>query len=285
MKSPTFLVPVTLLTALLLLASADANKDENKSPIPGRTRTNLPPQGYEDNLKVPGQDWGVHDITRPEPWIVTPGTASTQEKPGAAPSDAVVLFDGSDLSAWLGGGDNPAGWKVENGYMEVNGTGSIRTKESFGSCQIHLEFASPEKVEGDSQHRGNSGVMIMGLYEIQILDSFNNRTYSDGQAGALYGQFPPLVNASRKPGAWQMFDIIFEAPEYEGDKVVKPAFATVMHNGVILHNRAELVGQVAHKDPAVYKPHAARLPLTLQDHRNPVRFRNVWIRPLTGYDE
>lgn len=169
--------------------------------------------------------------------------------------------------------------------MEVNGTGSIRTRESFGSCQLHVEFATPTEVKSKSQGRGNSGVMIMGLYEIQVLDSFDNRSYSDGQAGSIYGQYPPLVNASRAPGQWQVFDIVFEAPEFDKEgELVKPAYITVFHNGIVVHNRATSLGQVAHKDPPQWKPHAEKLPLTLQDHGNPVRFRNVWIRPLTGYD-
>ena len=268
----------------ICLISVPVEAGKIKSMLKGRHRTGQPGQGYDDTMNVPGQPWGVHDKERPEPWIITPPTASTQEKSGTAPSDAVVLFDGTDLSHWQGGRKD-AKWIIKDGYMEVNGTGSIRTRESFGSCQLHVEFATPDEVKGDSQGRGNSGVMIMGLYEIQVLDSFENRSYSDGQAGAIYGQYPPLVNASREPGKWQVFDIVFEAPEFdEQGKLVKPAHITVFHNGVVVHNRATSLGQVAHQDPPQWKAHAAKLPLTLQDHGNPVRFRNVWIRPLTGYD-
>ena len=271
-----------LLSICLVSVPVEAGKI--KSILKGRHRTGQPGQGYDDTMNVPGQPWGVHDKERPEPWVITPPTASTQEKSGTAPSDAVVLFDGSDLSHWQGGGED-AKWIVKDGYMEVNGTGSIQTRESFGSCQLHVEFATPVEVKGNSQGRGNSGVMIMGLYEIQILDSFENRSYSDGQAGAIYGQYPPLVNASREPGKWQVFDIVFEAPEFdEQGELVMPAHITVFHNGVVVHNRATCLGQVAHQDPPQWKAHAAKLPLTLQDHGNPVRFRNVWIRPLTGYD-
>jgi len=251
--------------------------------LPGRSKSGLPPEGYEDNQLIPGQKWRVHDKARPEPDVVVSGTASTQRKAGTAPSDAVVLFDGKDLSKWTGRGGQ-AKWKVENGYMEVNGTGTISTRDSFGSCQLHVEFSTPEKPSAKSQGRGNSGIMIMGAYEIQVLDSFRNRTYSDGQAGAIYGQYPPLVNASRGPGQWQTFDIIFEAPAWDGDRLVRPAFVTVIHNGVLVHHRTQILGHVAHKDPPVYRKHAPEQPLQLQDHGNPIRFRNVWIRPLTGYD-
>ena len=259
--------------------------DDESPTIKGRKNSGLDPTGYTDTLKIPGQEWRVHDKDRPEPSIVDPGTSSTPDRPGKAPSDAIVLFDGTDLSQWVDGKGEPAKWKVENGYAEVNGTGSIKTKESFGSCQLHVEWAAPAEVKGESQGRGNSGVIVMTAYEIQVLDSFNNRTYSDGQAGAIYGQYPPLVNASRGPGEWQVYDIVFEAPEFDSERVVKPAYVTVLHNGVIVHNRTEVVGHVAHKDPAVYSPHPEKMPLLLQDHGNPIRFRNIWIRPLTYYDE
>jgi len=271
-----------VLSVVFVCTEADAGKI--KSKLKGRHRTGQPGQGYDDTLNVPGQQWGVHDKERPEPWIISAPTASTQAQPGNVPSDATVLFDGTNLSQWQGG-NGDAQWTVKDGYMEVNGTGSIRTRESFGSCQLHVEFATPTEVKSKSQGRGNSGVMIMGLYEIQVLDSFDNRSYSDGQAGSIYGQYPPLVNASRAPGQWQAFDIVFEAPEFDKEGVlVKPAYITVFHNGIVVHNRATSLGQVAHKDPPQWKAHAEKLPLTLQDHGNPVRFRNVWIRPLTEYD-
>ena len=196
-----------------------------------------------------------------------------------------MLFDGKDLKHWVGGNGKPAKWKVENGYMEVNKTGTIKTKEAFGSCQLHVEWASPAEVKSKSQGRGNSGVMIMGKYEIQVLDSFNNRTYSDGQASAIYGQYAPLVNASRKPGAWQTYDIIFDAPEFKDGKCVKPAYFTVLHNGVLVHHHRRSLGQVSHKFAPKNNPHPAKLPLQLQDHGNPVRFRNIWIRPLKNSTE
>jgi hypothetical protein len=245
--------------------------------------------GYSDTPVIPGSTYRVHDGTRPQPRIVTTGTESTQDAPGNRPSDAVVLFDGSGLSGWRSAKPDggPAGWKVENGYMEVvPGTGDIRTEAEFGDCQLHLEFAAPTVVKGEGQGRGNSGVFLMGRYEIQVLDCFNNPTYPDGTTGAVYGQFPPLVNACREPGAWQMYDIIWEAPRWEGDRNVRPARVTVLLNGVVLHHGKEIQGPTSHRQTTSYeKPHAPTGPLKLQDHGDLVRFRNIWYRPLTGYDE
>ena len=230
-----------------------------------------------------GKQWAVHDENRPHPRVVTPGTESTQDQPGKPPSDAVVLFDGKDLSRWKSAKGGEAPWKVENGVLVVNGGGDIVTKEPFGDCQLHVEWAAPTPASGQSQGRGNSGVKIMGRYEVQVLDSFGDaKTYADGQAGALYGQYPPLVNASRPPGQWQTYDIIFHAPKFGPDgKVLKPATATVLHNGVLVQDNTELKGTTAHKSPGVYKSHAPKEPLLLQDHHNLFRYRNIWIRPLT----
>jgi hypothetical protein len=221
--------------------------------------------------------WGVHDESRPRPPIVMPG-----EIDNAPPSDAIVLFDGTDLSAWKsikGGGE--AKWKVENGYMQVvPKTGNIQTRQAFGSCQLHIEWATPDVVKGTGQGRGNSGVFLMGKYEVQVLDSYDNVTYADGQAGGVYGQSPPLVNVCRKPGQWQAYDIIFHAPEFDGDKVVKPATITILQNGVLVQDHWVIKGTTFHKKQAHYEPHAGELPLKLQDHGNPMRFRNIWIRPL-----
>jgi hypothetical protein len=242
------------------------------------------PVGYTDTPEIPGQKWRVHDASRPAPKVVTPGTTFSHSAP--APSDAVILFDGHDLSKWKTG-NKPAGWKVENGYMEVAPkSGSIQTKDHFGDFQLHIEFATPHAVEGNSQGRGNSGVIIYGMYEVQVLDSFNNPTYADGQAGAMYGQLPPLVNASKVPGAWQSYDIIFETARWEDGKLVKKANVTVIHNGVLLHHKMEYSGPSLHRQVGTYKkqhpPHGA---IHLQDHGNPMRFRNIWIRSLGNYDE
>jgi hypothetical protein len=241
--------------------------------------------GYDDTPIIPGQKWRVHDVTRPRPRVVTPGAV-----PGAPPSDAIVLFDGKDLSRWVHksktGEETPAKWKVENGYFEVvGGAGSLYTKDKFGDTQWHLEWASPAEVKGTSQGRGNSGFLLMSRYEIQILDSFNNPTYADGGAGSIYGQWPPLVNAARKPGEWQTYDIVFEAPRFVGGQLAKPAFVTVFHNGVVLHNRKEIQGPMAHRQFTPYSPHNPEEPLMLQDHHNPVRYRNIWVRRLSGYDQ
>jgi hypothetical protein len=247
--------------------------------------------GFDDTPFLPDQPWRVHDHRRPRPTVITPGTFSSQDQPGRPPSDAVVLFDGRDLSHWMSFAQGstearPAGWKVENGYMEVvGGAGTIFSKEKFGDCQIHVEWASPLVPEGTSQGRGNSGVVIMGMYEIQVLDSYQNLSYADGQAGAMYGQWPPLVNAARPPGQWQTYDILFEAPVFEGARLVKPAYVTVLHNGVALHHRQPFIGRMTYREVATYGPHEPMGPLSLQDHGNPVRYRNIWVRPLGSYDQ
>jgi hypothetical protein len=240
--------------------------------------------GFTDTPMLPGMPWHVHDPARPKPPTVTPGAAL-----GAPPSDAVVLFDGKDLSKWMQRGPKneplEPKWPIRDGYFETGAkTGSLYTRDSFGDVQLHVEWSAPMPVVGISQGRGNSGVLLMGLYEIQVLDMFDNVTYADGQAGAIYGQWPPLVSAPRKPGEWQTYDIIFEAPRFDGGKLVKPAFQTVLWNGVIVHNRKEAMGPMVYRDVANYKtPHAAELPLMLQDHNNPVRYRNIWIRRIGSY--
>jgi hypothetical protein len=239
--------------------------------------------GFTDTPMGPGGKWHVHDSERPNPPIITPGTCSTQDKPGTAPSDAVVLFDGKDLSHWQSTAavtDVPPNWKVEDGCMVAEkGAGSAFTKESFGDIQLHIEWSVPTPAKGSGQGRGNSGVIIMGRYEVQVLDSYDNVTYADGQAGAVYGQYPPLVNACRPPGEWQSYDIIFEAPKFGADqKLVKPAYVTVLHNGVLIQNHREIIGAMAYKKLATYSFHGPELPLTLQYHGNAIRYRNIWVR-------
>jgi Domain of Unknown Function (DUF1080) len=225
--------------------------------------------------------WKIHDRSRPVPPVVDPGTASTQDAPGRPPSDAVVLFDGKDSSHWVGKDGGPAKWKVENGYMQVVAdTGNISSREAFGDCQLHVEFAEPTPAVGEDQDRGNSGVFLMGLYEIQVLDSYKSKTYADGQAAAVYGQYPPLVNASRPPGEWQTYDIVFHRPHFSDGKLTRPAHVTVLHNGVLVQDNVEPTGPTAHGERPPYKPGPDKLPMQLQDHGHPVRYRNIWYREL-----
>jgi hypothetical protein len=244
--------------------------------------------GYDDTPVIQNQQYKVHDGSRPQPRVVTPPTPSTQDAPGSAPSDAVVLFDGSGLDGWVSQKDGgPAGWKlVEGQAMEVvPGSGGIVSKETFGDCQLHVEWAAPAEVKGDGQGRGNSGVFLMNRYEIQVLDCYDNPTYPDGTAAGIYGQWPPLVNACRKPGDWQTYDIIWIAPRFEGERLISPARVTVIHNGLVVHHDKELNGPTQHRQLAEYSPHGESEPLSLQDHGDLVRYRNIWYRPLKGYDE
>jgi len=226
-------------------------------------------------------DWKVHDPDRPLPPLVDPGPAGL---PVPAPSDAVVLFDGTDLLHWEDAKGDPAGWRLtgDSAMEAVKKTGAIRTKAVFGSCQLHVEWASPKEVAGESQGRGNSGVFLMEMYEVQVLDNYQNTTYADGMAAAVYGQYPPLVNACRPPGEWQTYDIVFQAPRFDGGGgLVRPAFMTVFHNGILVQDHVELTGPTAWKQRPPYKAHADKLPISLQDHGNPVRFRNIWIREIS----
>jgi len=218
--------------------------------------------GFVDEYKS-GINWA-------EPKVIDPGPV------GGPPSDAILLFDGKDLAQWQNGDK----WLIQDGVATCRG-GGITTKESFGDCQLHLEWAAPAEVSGSGQGRGNSGVYMLGKYEIQILDSYDNKTYFDGQAASIYKQYPPLVNASRKPGEWQSYDIIFSAPRFDEDKkLTKPGYVTVLHNGVVVQNHSELKGGTFYDRPPAYEPHPPRGQIHIQDHGNPVRFRNIWLREL-----
>lgn len=225
--------------------------------------------------------WPQHSMERPEPREVDPGPYRPS---GPPPSDAIVLFDGKSLANWTSADSatKPARWKIVDGAMEVvAGTGAIATKQAFGDVQLHVEFREPTPPKGDGQERGNSGVFLMGRYEVQVLDSYHNRTYADGVAGAIYGQYPPLVNPSRPPGEWQTYDIIFHRPHFDASgKVTAPARMTVVHNGVLVQDNSILSGPTAHMKRPPYEKHPDALPLSLQDHGDPVRFRNIWIRKL-----
>ena len=233
-------------------------------------------------VDTPTGRWLIHDVNRPAPPIVTPGAASAD-----APSDAIVLFDGTaaSMANWTDTKKNPSKWRVADGYMgSVKGAGYIQTKEEFGSCQLHVEFATPSRVQGSSQGRGNSGVFLQGQYEVQVLDSYDNKTYPDGQCSALYGRAVPLANACRKPGEWQTYDIVYHRPTFDKDgNVARRATFTVFQNGILVQDHVELTGGTGWRGPHAisdYVPHGDKGPIMLQDHGNPVRYRNIWVREL-----
>ena len=215
------------------------------------------------------------EVWEPEPPVVTPSTDHT------APSDAIALFDGKDFSKWTNKDGGKVQWKIGDDAMTVvKGTGLIKSKQGFGSVQLHIEWRTPAEVVGESQGRGNSGIFLQGLYEVQVLDSYNNRTYSNGQAASIYKQHIPLVNACRGPGEWQTYDIIYQAPEFTDGKLVQPAYVTVIQNGVLVQNHVELKGPTVYIGAPKYESHEDKLPITLQDHGNPVSYRNIWVREL-----
>jgi hypothetical protein len=227
--------------------------------------------GYTNTPVLPWCGFHVHDPNRPAPRRINPGPAAA---PAPAPADAVVLFDVSDVSRWR----TPA-WKVEDGCI-VAGEGAFTTRQSFTNFQLHLEWMAPKDFEGPWYNRGNNGVLLHGLYEIQIFDSFNEKLYPDGQAAAIYGQTPPLVNVTRPPGEWQSFDIVFTAPEFEGGKLKQPARVTMFHNGVLVHLNGEVHGATGHKIQPAYQANVTSGPVALGGHGCPVKFRNIWVRPL-----
>lgn len=222
--------------------------------------------------QLPAITWAVHDTTRPRPPVVDAT---------GIPGDAIVLFDGTSLGRWQGTDGAPSRWKVEDGTMVATpGAGHIRTIEAFGDVQLHIEWMSPVS-DKRGQNSGNSGVYLLSTYEIQVLNSYHNDTYPDGQAASVYGQYPPAVNASRAPGTWQAYDIIFHAPAFDSAAGLRaPATVTVLHNGVLVQDHVTLTGPTAHHARPPYSPHATALPLMLQDHGDPVRYRNIWIRRL-----
>ncbi|MBI4910086.1 MAG: DUF1080 domain-containing protein [Acidobacteria bacterium] len=274
-----------ILVLLCLAATLVAQEPKKKAGPPkeaGDDRT-----GYTDTPQIPNQKWKVHDSARPKPRKITPGLPIPS---APAPADAIVLFDGKDLSKWVmqvrGGQPAEPRWTVRDGYMEIAPrSGRLMTKEKFGDVQLHVEWMIPSGGQGAGQGRGNSGVELMMRYEIQVLESSQNVTYADGQAASLYGQWPPLVNVSRPEGEWNSYDIFFEAPRFDGEKLTKPGFVTVVHNGVLMHHHQEILGTAVHRRVATYRPHGAEEPLSLQDHGHPVRYRNIWVRKLKSYDE
>jgi hypothetical protein len=228
------------------------------------------------------QGWEVNDMNRPIPKRITPGDFSTQDHVGAAPSDALVLFDGHDLSHWKAE-QGEAKWFVKDGILEINPkSGSILSNESFGDCQLHVEWQTPPDVKGQGQGRGNSGVYVMGRFEVQVLDTYDNRTYADGMAGAIYGQYPPIVNPARPAGQWQIYDIIFRRPRVDSQgKVLKPARMTVLFNGIVVQDDMKLLGPTEPHVLANYpRGFSTSAPVLLQDHGSVVRYRNIWVRNL-----
>ena len=271
------------LIAIITAATLFGQQPQASAPKPAPAHEGDDIRGYSDTPQITGQKWKVHDMERPRPAKVKPGPAFT----AAPPSDATILFDGKDLSQWVqlarGGVPSEPKWKVENGYIEiVPKTGRLKTKAEFGDCQLHVEWQIPLEAKGNGQSIGNSGIEFMGRYEIQVLESSEHLTYADGGAGAIYGVWPPMVNPARPQGEWNTYDIAFEAPRFEGDKMVKPATVTVLFNGVLVQNHQEFLGTTIWRKVGTYKAHPAEQSLTLQDHNQPVRFRNIWIRRLNA---
>ena len=273
--------PFLALSALLLAGPVTAQvTPATKAPAAKPKNVEVVIQGvagFQDTPLQPGGQWHVHDPARPQPPVVTPGTFSQGATP---PSDAFALFDGKDLLQWTDRNGNPAPWKLEEGVM-IATKSDIQTKMEFGDVQLHLEFREPVPARGDGQGRGNSGVFLMGRYEVQVLDCHENKTYADGTTGAVYGQHPPLANACRPPGEWQTYDILFSVPHFgTNGEVATPAYVTVLHNGVVVQHHQAVRGATNWKSSRpIHAPRRNR-PLALQFHNNPVAFRNVWARPI-----
>ncbi len=271
---PFFLFVAGLSAAILFFSYTQTASSQDQSKLV-KAKDGSGIVGYKDTPVLPWCGYHVHDPDRPAPPKVTPGRLGIDEKAGTAPSDAVVLFNGTDLSKW-GASD----WKIENGEL-IAVSGELTTNQPFGDCQLHLEWQTPDPPQGHMFDRGNNGVMLMGLFEIQVYDSYTEKLYPDGQAASVYGQTPPMVNACRKPGQWQTFDIIFFAPVFKDGKLEKEAYVTVLHNGLLVHHNQKIYGPTGHRIlPGYDKPIPEKLPLMLSAHNNPVRFRNIWIRPL-----
>jgi len=292
------------VTVAAIAQGAQAPQGAQQGPPPGRAQQGPPPGGAPQGGQqyppgrgpfdgspvgspLPGQKWLVHDHARPQPRKVKPGLPIPTP---SAPSDAIVLFDGKDLSKWNGGGGRGGAapsapqWQIVDGHAEMRG--GIVTKESFGDIQLHLEWTTPPVADpmNVGQRRGNSGVVFMGRYEVQLLSGYENITYADGGAAAIYGVYPPMVNPCLPEGQWNSLDFVFEAPKFDGDKVVKRASLTLFFNGVMVHNRAEFLGATAREPIASYTAHEAELPFQLQGHMGPAWYRNIWVRRILGYD-
>jgi hypothetical protein len=278
-RGPLLALFVILPATVTLLAMASGCTDRNE---PGEASEAAAESeetaGSEETVGAQQQRPEDTEVWEPEPSLVTPGPE------GTPPSDAIVLFDGTDLGEWIHEDGREAGWTVEDGVATVApGTGNIRTRRGFGDIQLHIEWRTPEEIVGEGQGRGNSGLFLMELYEVQILDSHENRTYSNGQAGSIYKQHIPLVNASLAPGEWQSYDVVFIAPRFDpAGGLVNPAYMTVFHNGVLIQNHVELQGSTVYRGFPEYEAHGDREPILLQDHSNPVSFRNIWVREISA---
>jgi len=276
MKTGILVLALVAVAANVALAQAEPKPKITEIVIDGVA-------GFHDTPMQPDGKWHVHDPARPQPPIVTPGTFSAQATP---PSDAIVLFDGKSLSNWrdkkTGG---PAPWTVEDSDM-VAAKGDIQTTNEMGDMQLHVEFCEPDPGQHAGQDRGNSGVFLMGRYEIQVLDCYHNKTYADGATAGIYGQHPPLANACRPPGEWQTYDIIFNVPHFNDQgEVITPGYVTVIHNGVVAQNHQAIRGDTNWRVPGTYTAHGPTGPLALQFHNHPVRFRNIWVRPIAVVNE
>jgi len=274
-RHPAIIVLATVLTGIILFLGLAQSTKGQDNPKLVKAKDGSSIIGYKDTPILPWCGYHVHDPDRPAPEKVTPAPPDAQGKTGAAPSDAIVLFDGTDLSQW-----NPSDWKIVNGEL-IAVSGNLTTKQPFGDCQLHIEWMTPDPPQGGIWDRGNNGVMLMGLFEIQVYDSYTEKLYPDGQAASVYSQTPPMVNACRRPGQWQSYDIIFFAPVFKSGSLEKPAYVTVLHNGVLVHHNQKIYGPTGHRIlPKYDKPIPEKLPLSLSAHNNPVRFRNIWLRPL-----
>lgn len=268
-------VVITILCGAMLLVALTQSVLGEDEPKLFKAKDGSGIIGYKDTPIQPWSGYHVHDPDRPVPKKVTPAPPDIEGKTGTAPSDAIVLFNGTDLSQW-----ESSDWKIENGEL-IAVSDELTSKQAFGNCQLHIEWQAPDPPRGEIWDRGNNGVMLMGLFEVQVYDSYTEKLYPDGQAASIYGQTPPLVNACRKPGEWQSYDIIFFAPVFKSGKLEKPAYVTVLHNGVVVHHNQEIYGPTGHRFlPKYDKPIPEKLPLSLSSHDNPVRFRNIWVRPL-----
>jgi len=274
-RYPVIIVLVAGLAAVILFRGSVQPTMGQDNPKLTKAQDGSGIIGYKDTPILPWCGYHVHDPDRPAPEKVIPAPLGAQGQASSAPSDAIVLFDGTDLSQW-----QTSDWKIENSEL-IAVSGNLATKEPFGDCQLHIEWMAPDPPQGGIWDCGNNGIMLMGLFEIQIYDSYTEKIYPDGQAASVYGQTPPMVNACRKPGQWQTFDIIFFAPVFKNGKLEKPAYVTVLHNGVLVHHNQKIYGPTGHRIlPNYDKPISERLPLGLSAHNNPVRFQNIWLRPL-----